>query len=130
LIESLSGATPFSFVTKEKALQIPVIYPPLAEQSRIATVLSYFDDLIEVKKRQNEILEKTAMAIFKSWFIDFEPFKDGEFVYNEELGKEIPKGWAVKRLGDVAEILMGQSPPSKFYNEEGIGIPFIQGKGQ
>jgi len=48
--------------------------------------------LIENKKRQNEILEKVAMAIFKSWFVDFEPFKDEEFVYNEELGKEIPKG--------------------------------------
>ena len=70
------------------------------------------------------------MAIFKSWFIDFEPFKDEEFVYNEELGREIPKGWEVKRLGDVAEVIMGQSPPSKFYNEEGIGIPFIQGIGQ
>jgi type I restriction enzyme S subunit len=103
---------------------------PLPEQSRIATVLSWFDDLIEVKKRQNEILEKTAMAIFKSWFIDFEPFRDGEFVYSEELGKEIPKGWEVKKLGEVAEIIMGQSPPSKFYNEDGIGIPFIQGKGQ
>ncbi|QER41218.1 restriction endonuclease subunit S [Thermodesulfobacterium sp. TA1] len=75
-------------------------------------------------------MEKTAMAIFKNWFIDFEPFKDDEFVYNEELGREIPKGWEVKRLGDVAEVIMGQSPPSKFYNEEGIGIPFIQGIGQ
>ena len=138
LIESFSGATPFSFVTKEKALQIPIIYPPLTEQSRINTVLSYFDDLIEVKRRQNEILEKTAMAIFKSWFIDFEPFRacperergNYEFVYNEELGREIPKGWEVKKIDDVAEVIMGQSPPSKFYNEEGIGIPFIQGKGQ
>jgi len=81
--------------------EFPFIFPPLPEQSRIATVLSWFDDLIENKKRQNEILEKTAMAIFKSWFIDFEPFKDGEFVYNEELGREIPKGWGVKRLGKV-----------------------------
>ena len=103
LIETFSGATPFSFITKEKALQIPIILPPLPEQARIATVLSYFDDLIEVKKKQNEILEKTAMAIFKNWFIDFEPFKDEDFVYNEELGREIPKGWEVKRLGDVVE---------------------------
>jgi len=84
-----------------KNFKIP--FPPLPEQARIATVLSWFDDLIEVKKKQNEILEKTAMAIFKNWFIDFEPFKDEEFVYNEELGKEIPKGWEVKRLGDVVE---------------------------
>jgi Restriction endonuclease S subunits len=117
-------------LTNESAKDILVIIPPLSEQSRIATVLSWFDDLIEVKKRQNEILEKTAMAIFKSWFIDFEPFMYGEFVYSEELGKEIPKGWEVKKIGEVAEIIMGQSPPSKFYNEDGIGIPFIQGKGQ
>jgi type I restriction enzyme S subunit len=107
LIESFSGATPFSFITKEKALQIPIIFPPLSEQSRIATVLSWFDDLIEVKKRQNEILEKTAMAIFKSWFVDFEPFRDGEFVYSEELGKEMPKGWEVKRLYELCKILRG-----------------------
>lgn len=111
LIESFSGATPFSFITKEKALQIPIIFPPLSEQSRIATVLSWFDDLIEVKKRQNEILEKTAMAIFKSWFIDFEPFRDGEFVYSEELGKEIPKGWEVKKWGDVVNFLDNQRIP-------------------
>jgi len=88
-----------------KNLDIP--YPPLPEQSRIATVLSWFDDLIEVKKKQNEILEKTAMAIFKSWFVDFEPFRDGEFVYSEELGKEIPKGWEVKRLYELCKILRG-----------------------
>ncbi|MCM8808192.1 MAG: restriction endonuclease subunit S [Candidatus Omnitrophica bacterium] len=108
--------------------KFPLVIPPLPEQSRIATVLSYFDDLIENKKRQNEILEKTAMAIFKNWFIDFEPFKDGEFV-DSELGK-IPKGWEVKKLKNFAYITMGQSPPSYAYNELGLGNPFIQGKGQ
>ncbi|MEO0119467.1 MAG: restriction endonuclease subunit S, partial [candidate division WOR-3 bacterium] len=107
-------------------VKIPKLSIP--EQSRIATVLSYFDDLIENKKRQNEILEKTAMAIFKNWFIDFEPFKDGEFV-DSELGK-IPKGWEVKKLKNFAYITMGQSPPSYAYNELGLGNPFIQGKGQ
>jgi type I restriction enzyme S subunit len=87
---------------------LKILLPPLSEQSRIATVLSWFDDLIEVKKRQNEILEKTAMAIFKSWFIDFEPFRDGEFVYSEELGKEIPKGWEVKRIIDLSSIVSGR----------------------
>ena len=108
-------------ITKETLEPFLIIYPPLPEQSRIATVLSWFDDLIEVKKRQNEILEKTAMAIFKSWFIDFEPFKDEEFVYNEELGKKIPKGWEVKRLGEVIKIESGGSAPQR---EE----YFIEGK--
>ncbi len=49
------------------------------------------------------------MAIFKNWFVDFEPFKDGEFVYHEELGKEIPKGWEVKAIGEVAEFINGLS---------------------
>ncbi|MEO0131210.1 MAG: restriction endonuclease subunit S [candidate division WOR-3 bacterium] len=100
----------------------------LPEQNRIATVLSYFDDLIENKKRQNEILEKTAMAIFKNWFIDFEPFRDGEFV-DSEIGK-IPKGWEIGRLREVCKIIMGQSPESKYYNFNGEGLPFIQGVGQ
>jgi len=78
----------------------------ISEQSRIATVLFYFDDLIEVKKKQNEILEKTAIAIFKSWFIDFEPFKDGEFV-DSELGM-IPKGWEVKRLEHLCTLIKGK----------------------
>jgi type I restriction enzyme S subunit len=103
-----------------KNLDIP--YPPLPEQSRIATVLSWFDDLIEVKKRQNEILEKTAMAIFKSWFIDFEPFRDGEFVYSEELGKEIPKGWEV----DKTIRLIDYNPSVSI--EEGKVFPFVEMK--
>ena len=86
-----------------------VALPPANdEQSRIATVLSWFDDLIENKKRQNEILEKVAMAIFKSWFVDFEPFKDEEFVYNEKLGKEIPKGWEVKPIGEIFDLIKGK----------------------
>ncbi len=88
--------------------KFPLVCPPLPEQSRIATVLSYFDDLIENKKKQNKILEEVAMAIFKNWFIDFEPFKDGEFVYSEELEKEIPKGWEVRRLGEIFKLVKGK----------------------
>jgi len=112
---------------------ILVFYPPLSQQSRIATVLSWFDDLIENKRRQNEILEKTAMAIFKSWFIDFEPFRacperergNYEFVYNEELGKEIPKGWEVKRLGEVVKTFKGISYKSAEKYQEYIEGGYI-----
>jgi len=94
-------------ITKQTLNPFQIPLPPPTEQSRIATILSWFDDLIENKKRQNEILEKTAMAIFKSWFVDFEPFKDEEFVYNEELGKEIPKGWEVEKLGKFVSTQYG-----------------------
>lgn len=122
--------TTYDSITKDDLENLQIPYPLPEEQTRIATVLSWFDDLIENKRKQNEILEKIAMAIFKSWFIDFEPFQDEEFVYNEELDMEIPKGWEVGELKNIAEIIMGQSPPSKYYNQEGRGLPFIQGKGQ
>ena len=102
-LKSLAGGSTFGELTGSTLKEVLIPHPSPSEQSRIATVLSWFDDLIENKKRQNEILEKVAMAIFKSWFVDFEPFKDEKFVYNEELGKEIPKGWEVEKFGDVAE---------------------------
>ena len=78
------------------------------------------------KRRINDNLEQQAQALFKSWFIDFEPFKDGEFV-DSELGM-IPKGWRVGSLSDISEIIMGQSPSGDSYNENGIGEIFYQGR--
>ena len=101
--------TTYEEIIKEDLENILIPHPSPAEQSHIATVLSWFDDLIENKKRQNEILEKVAMVIFKSWFVDFEPFKDEEFIYNKGLGKEIPKGWEVKPIGEVADFVKGLS---------------------
>ncbi len=108
-LNSVAGGSTFGELTGTTLKQIPIPFPSPAEQSRIATVLSWFDDLIENKKHQNEILKKTAMAIFKSWFVDFEPFKDEKFVYNEELDREIPEGWEVKPIGEVAEFVKGLS---------------------
>ena len=106
------------FISQGAAMEIKVPYPLPSEQSRIATVLSWFDDLIENKKRQNEIMENTAMAIFKSWFVDFEPFQNDEFVYSEELGREIPKGWEVKAIGDISQIEKGLSYKSDELSED------------
>ena len=76
--------------------------PPLEAQRRIASILSSLDEKIDLNNRINANLEAQAQALFKSWFIDFEPFKDGEFV-DSELGR-IPKGWKVGKLSDVAII--------------------------
>ena len=120
--------TTYEEIIKEDLENILIPYPPPPEQSRIATVLSWFDNLIENKKRQNEILEKVAMAIFKSWFVDFEPFKDEEFVYNEELGKEIPKEWKVKKLGKLIKIESGgYAPQGEKYFTNGK-YPFVRVK--
>lgn len=73
--------------------------PDLNTQERIVSILKSLDDKIEVNRKINENLEQQAQALFKSWFVDFEPFKNGEFV-ESELGM-IPKGWRVGKLGDM-----------------------------
>ena len=101
---------------------------PLPTQRAIAATLSCLDDKIELNNRINVNLEAQAQAIFKSWFVDFEPFKDGEFI-ESELGM-IPKGWRVGVLSDVAAITMGQSPDGSSYNETGEGTVFYQGRAE
>ena len=78
-----------------------VTVPILEEQKRIANILSSLDDKIELNRRINDNLEQQAQALFKSWFVDFEPFRGGEFV-DSELGL-IPKGWRVVSLGEVTK---------------------------
>ena len=85
-----------------------VTLPSLQEQQKIASILSSLDDKIEVNRRINDNLEQQAQALFKSWFVDFEPFKNGEFV-ESELGM-IPKGWRVGKLGELCSCLLGGTP--------------------
>ena len=75
--------------------------PCIRTQKRIADILSSLDDKIELNRRINDNLEQQAQALYKSWFVDFEPFREGEFV-DSELGM-IPKGWRVVSLGEVTK---------------------------
>ena len=75
--------------------------PSLADQRRIASILSSLDRKIELNNKINADLEEMAQAVFKNWFVDFEPFKDGKFV-DSELGM-IPEGWKVGTLGDITK---------------------------
>ena len=97
----------------------------LDDQRRIASILSSLDRKIELNNKINADLEEMAQAIFKNWFVDFEPFKDGKFV-DSELGM-IPEGWKVGTLADIAEITMGQSPAGNSLNENREGLIFYQG---
>ena len=80
---------------------LSISLPSLPIQHKIASILKSLDDKIEVNRKINENLEQQAQALFKSWFVDFEPFKNGEFL-ESELGM-IPKGWRVGKLGDICE---------------------------
>ena len=98
----------------------------LSQQQNIAEILTPLDDKIAVNSRICANLEAQAEALFKSWFVDFTPFKDQPFV-DSELGP-IPQGWKVGTLGDIANIIMGQSPVGSSYNERGNGVIFYQGR--
>lgn len=98
----------FNTITRDTFSNIVVSIPPLDEQRKIAGVLSALDDKIELNNKINRNLEAQAQAIFKSWFIDFEPFKNVKFI-DSALGK-IPEGWVCKKLEDFVEIKRGSSP--------------------
>ena len=99
----------------------------LADQRRIASILSSLDRKIELNNKINADLEEMAQAIFKNWFVDFEPFKDGKFV-DSELGM-IPEGWKIGTLTDVIKLMPGGTPKTSepLYWDNGT-IPFFSPK--
>lgn len=164
-LEAASSGTTFKEISGKAFKQIKFNVPPLPEQKAIAHILGSLDDKIELNRRMNETLEAMAQALFKSWFVDFDPVIDNalaagntipnefkekaairqgldderkslpndirrlfpsEFVHTEEMGW-IPKGWDIVKLSDLADVTMGQSPPSDTYNDDQVGLPFYQG---
>ncbi len=124
--------------------------PPLDDQRYIAKVLGVLDDKIELNRRMCRTLEEMAQALFKSWFVDFDPvrakmegrWRPGESLpglpahlydlfpdclVDSELGP-IPKGWRIGPLSKYFDLTMGQSPPGSTYNDAGKGLPFYQGR--
>ena len=133
--------TGLGHVTKQDLEEIEAAIPPLLEQRAIAHVLGTLDDKIELNRRMNETLEAMARALFKSWFVDFDPVRakmEGRWRRGEshpglpadhydlfpdrlvgsELG-EIPEGWEVKALGEVVEL----NPPEPM--KRGILAPYL-----
>ncbi len=133
--------TGLGHVTKQDLEEIEAAIPPLPEQRAIAHILGTLDDKIELNRRMNETLEAMARALFKSWFVDFEPVRakmEGRWLRGEslpglpaerydlfpdrlvdsELGG-IPEGWEVKALGEVVEL----NPPEPM--NRGILAPYL-----
>ena len=104
--------------------------PSLTDQRRIASILSSLDRKIELNNKINADLEEMAQAIFKNWFVDFDPFKDGKFV-DSELGM-IPEGWKVGTLTEIASYMNGLAmqkfPPEN--NEDSLPVLKIKELGQ
>ncbi|MEI6578449.1 MAG: restriction endonuclease subunit S, partial [Eubacteriales bacterium] len=105
-IKSMVGTTGRQRVQQSVLENNVIKIPPYHEQRAIAETLSCLDDKIEINNRINKTLEEMAQAIFKSWFVDFEPFQDGALV-ESELGR-IPKGWRVGKLSELIIIKYGK----------------------
>mgnify|MGYP002623970757 CR=1 FL=1 len=109
---------------RNQIMQWPISLPPKGEQHKIASILSVLDDKIEVNRRINDNLEQLAQALFKSWLLDFEPFKDGEFE-ETELGL-IPKGWEVVSLSAIADYINGLAMQKYRPIEGEKGLPVLK----
>ena len=123
-LKARETGTTVTGIKQSELREVLVTCPPFKTQQIIAKILSSLDDKIEVIRRINEQLEELAQALFKSWFVDFEPFKDGEFV-ESELGL-IPEGCTTISLSKMANYLNGLAM-QKFRPLEGEdGLPVLK----
>jgi type I restriction enzyme, S subunit len=106
-LHSIATGTTFLEVSGAALRNFEIHLPAVSEQTAIAEILSAFDDKIELNLQTNKTLEEMAQAIYKHWFVDFGPFKDGKFV-KSDLGM-IPEGWEVKRLGEIVQLSYGKA---------------------
>ena len=126
-IKSMVGSSGRQRVQQDMLENTEVLLPSLAVQEAIADTLSCLDNKIELNNRINKTLEEMAQAIFKSWFVDFEPFQDGEFE-DSELGM-IPKGWRVGTIGDYVNVKSGFAFKSAWWKDSGIPVIKIKNIG-
>ena len=144
-LKARSTGTTVLGISQRELREVEIPLPPLSEQHRIAHILGTLDEKIELNRQMNETLEATAWAIFKAWFVNFDPVKakmegrkpacmDTETaalfpsaLQDSALGK-IPMGWQVNTIDKDFNLTMGQSPPGSTYNEDENGMPFYQGR--
>lgn len=143
------GSTGQTELNRNKLAQIPIPTPPQPEQKAIAHILGTLDDKIELNRKMNETLEAMAQAIFKSWFVDFDPVRakaSGESVesickrlhltpeildlfpsqlVDSELG-EIPEGWEVASIKVAANVIYGAPFSSSKFTSKKMGFPLIR----
>ena len=148
-LEEMNSDSAVPGLNRNAAHARELFIPDESEQRRIARILGALDDKIELNRRMNATLEGMARALFRSWFVDFEPVRakmEGRWRRGEtlpgmpaelydlfperlapsQLG-DVPEGWEVKRLGDSFSLTMGHSPPGNTYNDNGEGLSFFQG---
>ena len=119
---SASGAT-VRHTAPRRIYRCKARIPGKATQTRIADILSAYDDLIENNRRRIALLEQAARELYQEWFVRLR-FPGHEHI---RIVDGLPEGWERTTLGEVAKVTMGQSPKSTYYNQTGDGLPFHQG---
>ena len=119
-LASLDAGSSNPTLNRNHAHTLPVRIPLLRTQQRIAALLAAFDELFEINERRIELLEGLARSLYREWFVRLR-------YSGRSPNDPPPASWTLRRLSDVAHIVMGQSPRSEFYNRDGIGLPFHQG---
>lgn len=109
---------------KKQIMQWPVNIPAIDVQKKVVAILSSLDNKIRLNRRINDNLEEQAKALFKSWFVDFEPFKGGKFV-DSELGL-IPEGWSTGTIYSYIDVIYGAPYKSALFNDKKQGLPLIR----
>ena len=142
-LEHMNADSAVPGLNRDAAHARKIRIPDLSEQKQIAHILGSLDDKIELNRRMNETLEQMARAIFKSWFVDFDPVKakaEGkkpagmnaetakffpDSFEDSELGK-IPKGWKIGKLGDLCDVQGGFAYKSDDFIEKGHAVVKIK----
>ena len=123
-LEGRATGTTVTGLRQPELLKSTILLPPLSAQRSIASILSSLDRKIELNNKINADLEEMAQAIFKNWFVDFEPFKDGKFV-DSELGM-IPEGWKVISLNEILDNVSGYSYKGSELQSSNIAMATIK----
>lgn len=135
-IRLTSSGSKVKHTSPERIYDVKVPLPEVKEQQRIVDFFDVIEDKLELNNRINAELEAMAKTLYDYWFVQFDfpdgngkPYKasGGKMEYNATLKREIPAGWTVQTLSQIANITMGQSPAGTSYNEDGIGTLFFQG---
>lgn len=142
-INGMDSGSAIPSTSREAFYHLPVFIPPLEQQRAIAHILGTLDDKIELNRQMNETLEAITRAIFKSWFVDFDPViakADGrqpvgigpetatlfpDLFVDSSLGS-VPTGWTVHSVYDIADVIYGAPFKSSLFNENSDGKPLIR----
>lgn len=134
-ISARSQQTKIRHTSPDKIADVEVYLPDLPTQLRIAAILGSIDEKIELNRKKIVELEALAKTIYDYWFVQFDfpdkngkPYKSsgGKMAWNEQFKREIPDGWEVKRLPEIAEYLFGYPFDSSLFNNINIGFPIVR----